>query len=118
MGSQSISPTKEISETNCARGKRTSPGARARMMFKARSALKRVKEMRSAAGRGPVASSKTKSGASVILFGFIRLASAHMLDRMPQFVVESATRHGIVAQALECNSDALRFGSRSVGIVA
>jgi DNA-binding transcriptional LysR family regulator len=87
-------------------------------MAKARSALKRLKETRSAAGRGPVASSNTKSGASVMLFGFLPLASAHLLDRAPQFVVESATRHGIVAQALECNSDALRFGNRSVGIVA
>jgi len=87
-------------------------------MVKARSALKRPKETRSAPGRGPVVSSSANSGSSVILFGFIPLASAHLLDCAPQLVVESTTRPGIVAQAFELDTDVLRFSNRSIGIVA
>jgi len=118
VGNQRISPVKEISETNCARGGRTAPVGRARAMVKARSALKRLKETRIAPGRGPVASSNANSGASVILFGFIPLASAHLLDCALQVVVESATRPSIVAQAFEFDSDALRFSNGNIGIVA
>jgi hypothetical protein len=38
---------------------------------------------------------------------FIPQASAHLLDRSAQFIVEGATRAGIVAQAAELVPDAL-----------
>jgi hypothetical protein len=50
----------------------------------------------------------------VVLGVFIPLASAHLLDRAAQFVVEGATRPGIVAQAVELIPDALGFRLRSV----
>jgi len=87
-------------------------------MAEARSALKRLKETRSAPGRGPTASSNTNSGASVILFGFVPPASTHLLDCAPQVGVESATRPSIVAQAFKFDSDPLRFSNESIGIVA
>jgi hypothetical protein len=45
---------------------------------------------------------------------FIPQASAHPLDRAAQFVVEDATRPGIVAQAVQFIPDALGFRIRSV----
>jgi hypothetical protein len=44
---------------------------------------------------------------------FIPQAGAYLLDRAAQFVVEGATRPGIVAQAVEFIPDALGFGIRS-----
>jgi len=42
-----------------------------------------------------------------VLGVFIPQASAHLLDRAAQFVVEGVTRAGIVAQAAELILDAL-----------
>jgi hypothetical protein len=45
-----------------------------------------------------------------VLGVFIPQASAHLLDRAAQLVVEGATRVGIVAQAAELILDALGLG--------
>jgi hypothetical protein len=49
-----------------------------------------------------------------ILGVLIPLASPHLLDRPAQFVVEGATRLGIVAEAIELDLDALGFRIWSV----
>jgi hypothetical protein len=49
-----------------------------------------------------------------VLRVFIRQAGAHPVDRAAQFVVEGATRPGIVAQAVQFIPDALGFRIQSV----
>jgi hypothetical protein len=49
-----------------------------------------------------------------VLRVFSPAAGAYLLDRAAQFVVEGATRPGIVAQAVEFIPEALGFRIRSV----
>jgi hypothetical protein len=49
-----------------------------------------------------------------VLRVFVRQAGAHPLDRTAEFVIEGATRPGVVAQAVEFIPDAPGFRIRSV----
>jgi hypothetical protein len=53
-----------------------------------------------------------------VLGVFIPRASAHLVDRAAQFIVEGAPRPGIVAQAVEFILDALGFGIQRAQVTA
>jgi hypothetical protein len=53
-----------------------------------------------------------------VLRVFSPAAGAYLLDRAAKFVVEGATRPGIVAQPVEFIPEALGFGIRSARVVA